>query len=258
MAREFEGKVVVITGGTSGIGRATALQFADAGAHVVITGRREKEGNAVAAEIAKRGVKSRFVQGDISRDEDSRKAVDAAIALGGRLDIAFNNAGVEGDRFVPLVETTEKNYDFVFDINVKGVLLSMKHQVRAMLNNPGGPGGSIINNSSVAGSIGLAGMAVYVASKHAVIGLTKATALEVAKQGIRINTVSPGAIETEMFDRFAGGSGTDVHKMMESMHPVGRVGTSDEIASAVLWLSTPGASFVTGHDLRVDGGFTAQ
>lgn len=253
------GKVALITGGTSGIGRETALEFARRGTHVVVTGRRDKEGRDVADAARALGVKSLFVQADVSKEADVQRAVAEAMALTGRLDIAFNNAGVEGTPGIPVVEQTEAHYRQVFDINVLGVLLSMKHQVRAMSSpRTGAPGGSIINTSSVAGSVGMAGVSVYVASKHAVNGLTKSAALEFAKNNIRINTVSPAAIETPMLTRFTDALGKDSDKYLASLHPVGRIGTAGEIAKAVVWLSSPEASFVTGTDLLVDGGFTAQ
>jgi len=253
----FKNQVALVTGGTSGIGRTTAIDLAKRGAHVVITGRRAAEGEAVAAEICKHGVKGVFVQGDVSKEADIEKAVAEALKLTGQLDLAFNNAGVEGEPFIPVVEQTEAHYRKVFDINVLGVLLSLKHEIRAMSKNNGGKGaGSIVNTSSVAGSVGMGTFAIYVASKHAVLGLTKSAALEVAKNGIRINSVSPGAIETEMYDRFA--SNDDTRKYMASLHPIGRVGKSEEIASGVLWLLSSEASFVTGQDLVIDGGFTAQ
>jgi NAD(P)-dependent dehydrogenase (short-subunit alcohol dehydrogenase family) len=250
---EFKGKTALITGGTSGIGEATALAFAKAGANVVLTGRREKEGEAVAEKVRKHGVRGVFVRADAVSDKDTRRAVEEAVSLTGKLDFAFNNAGYEGV-WAPLIEQTEENYTKTFDINVRGVLLSMKHEITAMLKTGGG---SIVNNASVAGSIGFPGASVYVASKHAVIGLSKSAALDYAKQGVRINVVSPAAIKTEMFERAFG---NDAEKMayMGSLHPIGRVGHVDEIASAVLWLCTPGAGFVTGFDLKVDGGFTAQ
>lgn len=255
----FKGRTVLVTGATSGIGKAAALDFARRGADVVITGRRIPEGEAVAAEIAKLGVKSRFVQADASREADSVRAVDAAISLTGRLDAAFNNAGVEGLVGVPTTEQTLENYREVFDINVLGVLFSMKHQIRAMLSpRSGKTGGAIVNNASIAGSIGFPGVSVYVASKHAVIGLTRTAALEFADKGIRVNTVSPAAIQTDMLDRFTGGPESDFRKQMASLHPIGRVGTVQEISDAAVWLCSDASSFVTGHDLRVDGGFTAK
>lgn len=251
----FAGKVALITGGTSGIGAATALAFAHAGAHVVISGRREAEGEKVASEIRSRGVKAAFVRGDVSSEADIERMVAASLSLNGTLDFAFNNAGIEGDLLKPVVDQTAENADRVFQINIRGVLLSMKHQIRAMLK---AGGGRIVNNASIAGTIGFPGMSMYAASKHAVIGLTKCAALEYAKQNILVNSVSPGGIVTEMFDRLTGGPESDFAKQMAAMHPVGRAGHTNEIAAAVLWLCSPGSSFVTGHNLLIDGGFTAQ
>jgi NAD(P)-dependent dehydrogenase (short-subunit alcohol dehydrogenase family) len=249
---EFKGKTALVTGGTSGIGRAAAIAFAKAGANVVLTGRRDREGEAVAEEVRKHAVRGVFVKADAASDADTRRAVEAAVAITGKLDFAFNNAGTEGV-WAPLIEQTEASYRTTFDINVLGVLLSMKHEIAAMLKTGGG---SVINNASVAGSIGFAGASVYAASKHAVIGLTRSAALEYSKLGVRVNTVSPAAIQTDMFDRAFGDEQTKAG--VSAMHPIGRVGRVEEIASAVLWLCTPGAGFVTGHDLRIDGGFTAQ
>ncbi|MEJ0000838.1 MAG: SDR family oxidoreductase [Verrucomicrobiota bacterium] len=257
MSKTFENKVVLITGGTSGIGRAAAVAFAREGARVVLSGRRPKEGAETLALVEKAGGKGLFVAGDVSDEEQVKKLVQTTVDQFGRLDIAFNNAGTEGTP-VPLVDATVAQYDQVFDINVKGVFLSMKYEIPAMLKTGGG---SIVNTSSIAGTIGMAGAGIYIASKHAVNGLSKTAALEVAKQGIRVNIVSPAAIQTDMLDRFLG-TGTPEAEQKKAyfagMHPVGRIGTPEEIASAVLYLSSPGASFITGHDLLVDGGFTVQ
>jgi NAD(P)-dependent dehydrogenase (short-subunit alcohol dehydrogenase family) len=256
---EFAGKSALVTGGTSGIGRVTAIELARRGAHVTITGRRAAEGEAAAAEIRKagavHGIKAQFVQGDVTREDDVRKAVDAAVALTGRLDIAFNNAGIELAN-VPTTESTPEQYRQIMDINVLGVLLSMKHELRAILAH--GKGGAIVNNASIAGSIAMPGVGIYVASKHAVLGLTKSAALEVAKQGVRVNAVSPGGIDTDMLSRFTGGKQKEMMDWMAGAHPIGRIGHPEEIAKAVLFLLSDAASFVTGHDLKVDGAFTAQ
>lgn len=251
----LQGKVALIVGGTSGIGRSAALAAARAGAHVVVTGRREKEGNAVAAEVRALGVKGVFVPGDASKEEDHRRFVAEALKLTGTLNLVLNNAGIEGRVGDPVHERTEAEFHEVFNINVLGVLLGLKHQIPALLKSGGG---SIVNTSSVAGSFGMAGMSVYVASKHAVNGLTKCAALEYAKQGIRINSISPAAIRTEMYDRFTGGVGTDFDKHMATLHPVGRVGEPREIADPVIFLWSDASSFITGSDLLVDGGFTAS
>lgn len=248
----FKSTTALITGGTSGIGAATALAFAKAGGNVAITGRREAEGNAVISEIRALGVKGVFIKGDVTREDDIARAVDEAAKLTGKLDFAFNNAGLELAG-ISVADTTPEQYRQVFDVNVLGVILSMKHQIRAMLKSGSG---SIVNNASVAGSVGMASAGVYIASKHAVLGLTKTAALEVAKNNIRVNAVSPGAIETPMFDRFTGNRNPDALNYMASLHPVGRVGRPDEIAKAVLFLFSSDSSFVTGHDLKVDGGFT--
>jgi NAD(P)-dependent dehydrogenase (short-subunit alcohol dehydrogenase family) len=251
MHTSLKGKTALVTGGTSGIGAATVLALADAGANVVFTGRRRPEGDALVAKAAGKPGKVRFVQGDVTDEAHLADAVNAAKSLGGRLDLAFNNAGVELIG-VPVAELTAEAYHKVFNINVLGVALSMKHQIRAMLSDT--KGGSIVNTASIAASVGMATGGVYIASKHAVLGFTRTAALEVAKEKIRVNTVSPGAIETEMYDRFAKDDQT--RSYMASLHPIGRVGTSQEVTDAVLFLLSDEASFITGHDLRVDGGFT--
>lgn len=243
------GKVALITGGTSGIGRATAMAFARAGAKVVVTGRREQEGVRTVDLARQAGGDAAYFKGDVSKESDAKNAVDFAVSKFGRLDWAFNNAGVES--MGPIAEATESEYRRVMDINVLGVLLSMKHQAPAMLK---GGAGAIVNTSSVAGRIGMPGMGVYVATKHAVVGLTKVAAMEWAKSGIRVNSVAPAAIETEMYDRFADNA--DKRSYMASMHPIGRVGKPEEVAEAVLFLCSDAASFITGTDLLVDGGFT--
>ena len=248
--KTFSGKVALVTGGTSGIGKTTAIEFARAGAKVVLTGRREKEGAQVVAEIKKLGGEAAFVRADVSKDADVKRMVDFTVDKFGRLDIAFNNAGVEWKG--PLDQATEAEYRRVFDVNVWGVLNSMRHEIPVMLKNGGG---AIVNTSSVAGHVGLAQVSVYIASKHAVEGLTKSVALEFAKQNIRINAIAPGVIATEMWDRFAG---EEMRDQVASIIPVARIGASEEIAAAVLYLCSDNAKFTTGTSLVVDGGFIAQ
>jgi NAD(P)-dependent dehydrogenase (short-subunit alcohol dehydrogenase family) len=248
MQNDYTNKIVLVTGGTSGIGKITAIAFANAGAKVVLTGRREKEGEEVVAEVKKTGGTASFVRADVSKDADIVKAIDFVVATHGRLDVAFNNAGVE--MLGPLDQVTEEQYRSTFDINVWGVLNSMKYEIPAMLK---GGGGAIVNTSSIAGHIGLAQASIYVATKHAVEGLTKAAAVEFGKQGIRVNAVAPGTIDTEMVARFP----KEAQAWLLTQHPVGRFGASEDIAAAVLYLASDAAKFTTGTILAVDGGWSA-
>ncbi|MEM6854720.1 MAG: glucose 1-dehydrogenase [Planctomycetota bacterium] len=253
----LQDKVILITGGGSGIGRATAIMAAAEGAKVVIGNRNAERGEAVVAEIEAAGGQASFLKTDVTQEADLEALVKLAVDTYGGLHGAFNNAGVEQD-FTPLGDTTTEAYRFVMDINVLGVLLSMKHQGPAMIASGGG---AIVNNASVAGMIGMGTIPVYIASKHAVLGLTKSAALEWGAQGVRVNAVSPGAIETPMVERFRGESAeqqAQVDEMMKTNHPIGRIGQPDEIASAVVYLLSDESSFVLGANLPIDGGFTAQ
>ena len=252
MQTSFQNKVVLITGATSGIGKTSALAFGKAGAKVIVSGRRDTEGQAVVAEIKAAGGEATFVKADVAIEADVAALVAKTVETYGRIDVAFNNAGIELTGAI--VDVKEEDYRRTFDINVWGVITSMKHEIPVMLKQGAGV---IINTSSVAGHIGLAGASVYVASKHAVEGLTKAAALEYAKQGIRVNSVAPAVIETDMFDRFTGGN-EEAANYMRSLHPVGRAGRQEEIANPVLFLASDAASFITGLSLNVDGGFLAQ
>ncbi len=253
----LEGKVALVTGGTSGIGQASAIALAKAGAKVVLAGRRITEGQAIAKEIQASGGEAIFIQADVRDETQVKNLIEKTLAKYGRLDIAFNNAGIEGEFGILTAEQTAEHYQSVFEINVKGVLLSMKHEIPAMLQNGGG---SIINTASVASTVGMPGAGIYVASKHAVLGLTRSTALEYAQQGIRVNAVSPGGVETEMMQR-AAGTPEEVSQGREyltNLHPIGRFATPEEIAETVVFLASPAAAFMTGSNLVVDGGWTAQ
>jgi NAD(P)-dependent dehydrogenase (short-subunit alcohol dehydrogenase family) len=252
MPAELTGKVAIITGGTSGIGRDAAVLFATQGAKVVVAGRREAEGQETMDLIRGAGGDGIFLKTDVSRTADVQALVQKTVEKFGRLDIAFNNAGIEGT-WIPIVEQSEEMWDSTININLKGVWLCLKYQITQMLKQ--GKGGAIVNMSSVAGWIGSAGAATYCASKHGVIGLTKAAALETARHGIRINAVCPAVIETPMGERVFGAP--DAKKYALGLHPIGRFGKPMEIAEAVLWMCSDRASFMTGQSLILDGGFLA-
>ena len=252
MTMELEGKVGLVTGGTSGIGRDTAVLFAKSGARVVVAGRRELEGNETIELVRAAGGEGLFVKGDVSNAVEVETLIQSTVEKFGRLDIAFNNAGIEGV-WKPIVRQSEEDWDQTIAINLKGVWLCLKYEMRQMLKQGGG--GAIVNMASVNGLIGAAGAAAYSASKHGVVGLTKTAALENAKSGIRINAVCPGFTETPMADRIF--HVPQVHKYVLSCHPIGRLARSREIAEAVVWMCSDRASFMTGQSLVIDGGFLA-
>jgi NAD(P)-dependent dehydrogenase (short-subunit alcohol dehydrogenase family) len=252
MSTELRGKVAIVTGGTSGIGRETAVLFAKAGAKVVVAGRRDREGKETIDLLRAAGGDGLFVKTDVSRAADLEAFVRKTVEKFGRLDIAFNNAGIEGN-WIPIAEQPEEDWDQTIAINLKGMWLSLKYEIQQMLKQGGG--GAIVNMASVAGLIGSAGAATYIASKHGVMGLTKAAALETAKDGIRINVVCPAVIETPMGERLFGTP--EARKFALGLHPLGRFGTPTEVAEAVLWMCSDKAAFMTGQSLVLDGGMLA-
>jgi NAD(P)-dependent dehydrogenase (short-subunit alcohol dehydrogenase family) len=252
MTTELEGKVALVTGGTSGIGRDTAVLFAKAGAKVVVAGRREREGQETIELVRAAGGEGLFVKADVSKAAEVETLVKKTVEKFGHLDAAFNNAGIEGV-WVPIIRQSEEDWDRTIDINLKGVWLCLKYEIRQMLKQGGG--GAIVNMASIAGLVGSAGAAAYGASKHGVLGLTKAAALETARNGIRINAVCPAAVETAMAERLFGEP--EIHKATLGFHPMGRFGRPAEIAEAVVWMCSDRASFMTGQSLVLDGGFLA-
>jgi NAD(P)-dependent dehydrogenase (short-subunit alcohol dehydrogenase family) len=244
--------VALITGALTGIGRATAVILAQQGAHVVVSGRREKEGQDLAAELKALGAKAEFIRADVRSEDDVRNLVDQTIKQFGRLDIAVNNAGTEGLRGL-VTEQTAESYAATFDTNVLGVLLSMKHELRVMRAQGSG---SIVNVSSAYGSVGAAGASVYVASKHAVEGLTKSAALEVAGTGVRVNVVAPGTTDTGMLTRFTN-TGENKAALVSTV-PIKRLATPEEIAHVIAFVASAHASYMTGASIPVDGGMLAD
>jgi NAD(P)-dependent dehydrogenase (short-subunit alcohol dehydrogenase family) len=253
MLQKLSGKVALVTGGTSGIGRATAIAYAQEQAKVVVVGRRMDEGEETVRLIKEAGGEAIFVQADVTKEADVKAMVDKAVGVFGRLDIAFNNAGIVGEN-PSLIEQPQAEYDRIMNVNVKGVWLSMKYEIAQMLKQGSG---AIVNTASANGVVALPSVPLYTASKHAVVGLTKAAALQYAKAGIRINVVAPAAIETDMFEAATGGQ-DEAKAYITGLHPIGRVGQPVEVANAVLFLSSDLASFVTGETLMVDGGYVAQ
>jgi len=249
----YTSKVAFVTGSASGIGRATALAFAREGASVVVADVSEQGNQETVRMIEKQGGRALAVRCDVRRVEDVRAAMDKTIEAFGRLDFAFNNAGIEYT-IQPVAEITEEEWNRIIDVDLRGVFLCMKHEIPLMLEHGGG---AIVNTSSGAGVKGFKGGAAYVAAKHGVVGLTKAAALDYASQNIRINAVCPGIIETPMMDRFTGGTPEGRAKVI-SEEPIGRMGKPEEIAAAVLWLCSEAAAFVIGHAMVLDGGQTVQ
>ncbi|MBL7250530.1 SDR family oxidoreductase [Alloalcanivorax marinus] len=250
-------KVALVTGAGAGIGRATALKFAEEGARVMVADLNVAGGEETVALIKKQGGEALFTRADVTDAAAVDALIRTAVDSFGRLDCACNNAGIEG-AVVPFTDQSEDDYEAVMRVNAKGTFLCLRAEIRQMLQNGGG---AIVNLASIAGLIGFTGLAPYVASKHAVNGLTKNAALEFGKQGIRVNSVCPGGIDTRMLDSLAdqaSGGAQSSRDMMEPLHPIGRIGTPEEVAELIVWLCSPRASFVTGANIPVDGGYVAQ
>ena len=243
-------KVAIITGGSSGIGRAAAVALAKQGVKIAIAARRAKEGEETVRLVKEAGSEGIFVKTDVANENDVRSLVEKTVKQYNRLDYAFNNAGIE-EMTTPLVDQTSEVFDQIMNVNVKGVWLSMKYEIPEMIRTGGG---AIVNTSSGAGVIGYPQQPIYIASKHAVLGLTKSAALEYAKSGIRINAIAPGVTETEMVERVD----KQLIERLKSITPIGRIGDPQEIANAVVWLLSDKASFVLGHTLLVDGGAVSR
>ena len=250
----LKNKVALVTGAAMGIGESTALAFAKEGAKVIVSDTSPK-GEAVAARIRAEGGEARFIAADVSNASEVKALVEGSVKAFGRLDIAFNNAGIGGEQ-APTADLSEAGWEKTLAVNLSGVFYCMKYEIAQMLQQGGA--GAIVNNASILGTVGFAGAAAYVAAKHGVLGLTKTAALEYATKGIRVNAVCPGFIETPMLSAAGLLQNKDARAMLEGLHALNRLGQPDEVAQAVVFLASERASFITGHPLLVDGGYVAR